>query len=182
MKIKTPFKTVHKNLMLTKLGDLFAYYKVSPRVIPISDKEKSERHKAQMSMLFAELEKYKDIHLEMYPRDMDLDKRFEVLEKDFSEETHGIASYYNGETKRLLENELGAVTQYEFILGVRIKNNLLNGSEDFKDVLKNAFGSVTDTLVNLLGFEKNISSEFLNALKAWNRSYLNKSKWLMVQD
>ncbi|MCC2441836.1 ATP-binding protein [Bacillus paranthracis] len=166
MKVKTPFKTVRKNLMLTKSGDLYAYYKMSPRVIPMSDKEKSERHKLQLSMLFAELEKYKDIHLEMYPRDMDLDKRFEVLEKDFGGETQVIGSYYNGETKRLLENELGSVTQYEFILGVRIKNNLLHGSEDFKDVLKNAFGSVTDTLVNLLGFEKNISDEFFERFES----------------
>lgn len=166
MKIKTPFKTVHKNLMLTRLGEIWAYFKVIPKVIPVVDMDKTESHKNQLSMLFGELVKYKDIHLEMYPKDMDLDKRFEVLEKDLSDDTKTIGSYYNSEAKRLLENELGAVTKYEFVLGVRIKNDLLHGSEDFKDVIKHAFGSVTDTLVSVLGLEKNISDEFFDRFES----------------
>ncbi|MFF0803098.1 hypothetical protein ACFYWK_20405, partial [Bacillus velezensis] len=160
MKLKTPIKTVHDNLMLTKSGEIYAYYRISPVVVPQSNKEKLEDHKAEFRILFKELEKYKDIHLEMYPQHMDLEQRFEYLEKDFHPSTLEIGRYYNRETINILENELGSVTQPDFILGVRLKGNLLEGSEDIKGVVRNAFTSVSDVLVNLLGLEREMTAEF----------------------
>ncbi|QPR70604.1 hypothetical protein I6G80_24530 (plasmid) [Bacillus licheniformis] len=86
--------------------------------------------------LFKELEKYKDIHLEMYPQYVDLEQRFGALEKDFHPSTLEIGRYYNREAMKLLNQELGRVTQPDFILGVRLKGNLLEGSEDIKGLSK----------------------------------------------
>ncbi|QHM08273.1 hypothetical protein C7M27_04298 (plasmid) [Bacillus subtilis] len=160
MKLKTPIKSVYDNLMLTKSGEIYAYYRISPVVVPQSNKEKLEDHKAEFRILFKELEKYKDIHLEMYPQHMDLEQRFGYLEKDFHPSTLEIGRYYNRETINILENELGSVTQPDFILGVRLKGNLLEGSEDIKGVVRNAFTSVSDVLVNLLGLEREMTAEF----------------------
>ncbi|MFC9414085.1 hypothetical protein ACFTR7_20805, partial [Bacillus velezensis] len=96
----------------------------------------------------------------MYPQHMDLEQRFEYLEKDFHPSTLEIGRYYNRETINILENELGSVTQPDFILGVRLKGNLLEGSEDIKGVVRNAFTSVSDVLVNLLGLEREMTAEF----------------------
>lgn len=160
MKLKTPIKSVHDNLMLTKSGEIYAYYRISPVVVPQSNKEKIEDHKAEFRILFKELEKYKDIHLEMYPQYVDLEQRFGALEKDFHPSTLEIGRYYNLEAMKLLNQELGRVTQPDFILGVRLKGNLLEGSEDIKGVVKNAFTSVADVLVNLLGMEREMTAEF----------------------
>lgn len=166
MKLKTPIKTIHKNLMLTKSGEIWAYYRIKPEVIPSSNYDKMEEQKVRFKLLFEELEKYKDIHLEMFPQQMNLEKRFEYIEKDFHPETAEIGRYYNKETIDLLEQELGAVTQHDFILGVRLKGNLLEGSEDMKEIVKNAFVSVTDNIVNWLGLEREMGGEFFDRFKA----------------
>ncbi|MGG3652589.1 ATP-binding protein [Bacillus pseudomycoides] len=162
MQLKSAFRDVYRNLMLTAKGDVIGLYKASPVMIPAADYEKVEDYKSNLAGMFAELQVYEDIHLEMYPLDMNLEERFAHLEKDFDETSQEIGRYYNSETIQLLEAELGSVTSYEFILTVRIRNNLLYGSEAITDVVKNAVGSVTDTLVQLMGLEKRISSEFFD--------------------
>ena len=165
MKLKTPLKTVHHNLMLTKSGDVWAYYQITPEVIPSSNLSKIEESKKRMEMLFETLEKYKDFHLEMYPRQLELEKRFSLMEQDFHSDTKEIGQYYNRETIHLLEQELGSITEYCFVLGVRIKGDLLEGSDDMKDVVKNTFMSVTDTIVNWLGLDREMSIEFFERFK-----------------
>ncbi|NPC90874.1 hypothetical protein HOO54_00965 [Bacillus sp. WMMC1349] len=100
-----------------KVGEIYAYYRISPVVVPQSNKEKIEDHKAEFRILFKELEKYKDIHLEMYPQYLDLEQRFGSLEKDFHPSTLEIGRYYNSEAIKLLNQELGRVTQPILFLG-----------------------------------------------------------------
>ncbi|WP_242281137.1 ATP-binding protein [Bacillus cereus group sp. BfR-BA-01347] len=174
MQLRSPFRDAHKNLMLTAKGDVIGFYKATPIMIPAADYEKAEDYKASFARLFAELQKYEDIHLEMYPLDMNLKERFASLEKDFDPQTKDIANYYSNETIQLLEAELGSVTKYEFILTVRIRSHLLYGSEDVTEIIKNAFGSVTDTFVNLLGWEKTISKEFYDRFEELEKEVFQK--------
>src|SRR5699024_8068127 len=166
MKLKTPLKTVHHNLMLTKSGDVWAYYQITPEVIPSSNTAKIEENKTRMKMLFEELERYKDFHLEMYPRQIELEKRFSMMEQDFHDSTKDIGHYYNNETIHLLQQELGLITENCFVLGVRIKGDLLEGSDDMKDVVKNTFMSITDTMVHWLGLDRDMSSEFFERFES----------------
>src|SRR5699024_6360682 len=69
-------------------------------------------------------------------------------------------------TIHLLEQELGSITDNCFILGVRMKGNLLEGSDDMKDVVKNTFMSITDTMVNWLGLDRDMSDEVFERFKA----------------
>src|SRR5699024_3620567 len=160
MKLKTPMKQIYKNLLLTVSGDIWAYYRIMPEVIPPSDNKKVEDNKAKVRSMLEDISRYKDFHLEMYPRQMNLQKRFEAIENDFSEDTREIGEYYNDESIDILEDELGIVTEYDFIIGVRLKTQLLTDSDDFKQVAKDAITSVGDTLSNWLGLEREVSSEF----------------------
>ncbi|NPC90871.1 hypothetical protein HOO54_00950 [Bacillus sp. WMMC1349] len=117
MKLKTPIKSLHNNLMLTKSGEIYAYYRISPVVVPQSNKEKIEDHKAEFRILFKELEKYKDIHLEMYPQYLDLEQRFGSLEKDFHPSTLEIGRYYNSEAIKLLIKSLVVLLNRILFLG-----------------------------------------------------------------
>src|SRR5699024_5619682 len=71
-----------------------------------------------------------------------------------------IVEYYNQESLEILEDELGLVTEYEFVIGVRLKSQLLSDSDDFKQVAKDALTSVTDTISNWLGLEREVSGDF----------------------
>ncbi|MEH7217028.1 ATP-binding protein [Bacillus toyonensis] len=174
MQLQSAFRDVHKNLMLTPRGDILGLYKASSTMIASTDEEKVEEYKKFHAKMFAQLQKYEDIHLHMYPRNMNLEERFEKLLMDFDEESREVGEFYNQETIQILNNELGTVTEYEFLLTVRIQNNLLHGSEAMTDVLKNAVGSVTDTIIRFVGLEKNISQEFLERFEKLERDVFSK--------
>ncbi|MCY7895632.1 VirB4-like ATPase ConE [Bacillus spizizenii] len=160
MRLKTPMKAIHKNLLLTRTGDVWAYYRIKSNSIPMQNKEKVESYKKKWQHLFEEITSYEDFHLMMYPSEYELEKRFEDLETDIAADAMDVARYYNEETVRLLEQRLGRLIKYDFILGVKLKSSLVNISVELKDNILSFFNTATDTVVKMLGWEQNVSTSF----------------------
>ncbi|XRL87518.1 VirB4-like ATPase ConE [Bacillus subtilis] len=160
MRLKTPMKAIHKNLLLTRTGDVWAYYRIKSNSIPMQNKEKVESYKKKWQHLFEEVTSYEDFHLMMYPSEYELEKRFKDLETDIAADAMDVARYYNEETVRLLEQRLGRLTKYDFILGVKLKSSLVNISVELKDNILSFFNTATDTVVKMLGWEQNVSTSF----------------------
>ncbi|MES9768814.1 VirB4-like ATPase ConE [Bacillus altitudinis] len=160
MRLKTPMKAIHKNLLLTRTGDVWAYYRIKSNSIPMQNREKVESYKKKWQHLFEEITSYEDFHLMMYPSEYELEKRFEDLETDIAADAMDVARYYNEETVRLLEQRLGRLTKYDFILGVKLKSSLVNISVELKDNILSFFNTATDTVVKMLGWEQNVSTSF----------------------
>ncbi|WEY95113.1 VirB4-like ATPase ConE [Bacillus subtilis] len=160
MRLKTPMKAIHKNLLLTRTGDVWAYYRIKSNSIPMQNREKVESYKKKWQHLFEEITSYEDFHLMMYPSEYELEKRFKDLETDIAVDAMDVARYYNEETVRLLEQRLGRLTKYDFILGVKLKSSLVNISVELKDNILSFFNTATDTVVKMLGWEQNVSTSF----------------------
>ncbi|MDU7577945.1 MAG: VirB4-like ATPase ConE [Bacillus subtilis] len=160
MRLKTPMKAINKNLLLTRTGDVWAYYRIKSNSIPMQNKEKVESYKKKWQHLFEEITSYEDFHLMMYPSEYELEKRFKDLETDIAADAMDVARYYNEETVRLLEQRLGRLTKYDFILGVKLKSSLVNISVELKDNILSFFNTATDTVVKMLGWEQNVSTSF----------------------
>ncbi|MCX2810550.1 VirB4-like ATPase ConE [Bacillus sp. ChL18] len=160
MRLKTPMKAIYKNLLLTRTGDVWAYYRIKSNSIPMQNKEKVESYKKKWQHLFEEITSYEDFHLMMYPSEYELEKRFKDLETDIAADAMDVARYYNEETVRLLEQRLGRLTKYDFILGVKLKSSLVNISVELKDNILSFFNTATDTVVKMLGWEQNVSTSF----------------------
>ncbi|MEC0793938.1 ATP-binding protein [Bacillus licheniformis] len=160
MKLKTPMKAIHKNLLLTRTGDVWAYYRIKSNSIPMQNKEKVNAYKKKWQHLFEEITSYEDFHMMMYPSEYELDKRFKDLESDIADDALDVARYYNEETVRLLEQRLGRLTKYDFIFGIKLKNSLVNISMEIKDNILSLFNTATDTVVKMLGWEQNVSTAF----------------------
>ncbi|MGG5774056.1 VirB4-like ATPase ConE [Bacillus subtilis] len=160
MRLKTPMKAIYKNLLLTRTGDVWAYYRIKSNSIPMQNKEKVESYKKKWQHLFEEITSYEDFHLMMYPSEYELEKRFKDLETDIAADAMDVSRYYNEETVRLLEQRLGRLTKYDFILGVKLKSSLVNISVELKDNILSFFNTATDTVVKMLGWEQNVSTSF----------------------
>lgn len=126
----------------------------------MQNKEKVESYKKKWQHLFEEITSYEDFHLMMYPSEYELEKRFKDLETDIAADAVDVARYYNEETVRLLEQRLGRLTKYDFILGVKLKSSLVNISVELKDNILSLFNTATDTVVKMLGWEQNVSTSF----------------------
>lgn len=139
---------------------MWAYYRVKSQSIPMQNKKVVESYKRNWKMFFEELTTYKDFHLMMYPQEYRLDERFDDLRQDFADDAYEMADYYATETVSLLNQRLGGVTKSDFILGVKLKSESVKVDANLKENVFSLFSTATDTIINLLGWEQNVSASF----------------------
>lgn len=160
MNLETPMKSIFNNLILTRSGDVWAYYRIKSSSIPSQNRSKIEEYKDKWTSFYEEITEYEDFHLMMYPSEFDLEGRLNVLKKDIHEDAFDVASYYMQETVSVMDQRLGRLTKPDFIIGIKLNKTLLSMDADMKDNLVSMFDKATDTVVNMLGWEQDISSEF----------------------
>lgn len=153
MKLQTPMRAIQGNLLLTKNGSCWAYYHVPSVTIADNDREAKEAYKRELQLIFKELGKFHELHLQLLPQDLRLRERFDELEKDFDEDMRSIGRRYNERTISILTEELKQVTGYAFVLGVKLKNQLVTSEQGFKDSAIQAVDSVTNQALNWLNVE-----------------------------
>ncbi|MFJ8735854.1 ATP-binding protein [Bacillus altitudinis] len=147
-------------MILTRSGDVWAYYRIKSSSIPSQNRSKIEEYKDKWTSFYEEITEYEDFHLMMYPSEFDLEGRLNVLKKDIHEDAFDVASYYMQETVSVMDQRLGRLTKPDFIIGIKLNKTLLSMDADMKDNLVSMFDKATDTVVNMLGWEQDISSEF----------------------
>lgn len=178
--LKFPLKRTYENIMLTDNGSIYSYYKLSPEIISRANLSQKKEYKNKFVSLLDDLVKYKDIHLKMLPKNMNLTERFEILANDYDDNYREVAEYYGREAISLLEQELNQITRYEFYIGVRI-DKVYSEMEDIKDTIKNAFNSVTDKIANSLGYDIQTSDKYFNQFETVEKSVFNALRLFEVR-
>lgn len=176
---KFPLKRTYKNILLTKNGTIYAYYKLIPEIISRANLLEQEKYKRKFNSILDDLVKYNDIHIQMLPKNMNLEERFEILKNDFDENFKNVSNYYSYETINILKSELGTISQYEFYIGVRLDGIVIN-SENVTDTLKNTVNKATDILANLFGYEIEVTDEFFNNFKEIEKKVYNELELINI--
>lgn len=169
MALETPMKHVKENLLFTKSGQCWAYYVVTPNYLHEGNHIQSEEHKKNMQLLFFKLSKFTDIHLQMFPSEMRIEERFADLEKDYDPNMLDVGRYYNQRALNVLRDELINISEYTFIIGVRITNTTLTSETTVKELVGNSAFNVNNKLVNWFGFEKEIDQKEYDSYKESER-------------
>lgn len=160
VKLTLPQKMIHKNLLLTTEGDIWAYYKIPSQYIANQNKEQKQKSKDLWAFVINSLQKYEDLHFEMYPPKRDLSAQFNELKEDFAPDNATIGEYYANETVRMLEREMGQISYSAFVLGVKLKDSFM--SESLKEALREGYEAVTNRLMGMLGFDMETDSSFFD--------------------
>ncbi|WP_305047342.1 hypothetical protein [Geomicrobium sp. JCM 19055] len=100
----------------------------------------------------------------MYPQEYRLEERFEDLGYDVATDSEQMADYYLEETVQILNGRLGKVTKNDFILGMRLKTESVKVDAELKENVFSMFSTATDTIINLLGWEQDVSASFFSAI------------------
>ncbi|QQK79509.1 ATP-binding protein [Salicibibacter cibi] len=158
--VQTPMKTMYRNLLLTRGGDVWAYHRIKAKSIPKQNEKEVESYKKRWREFLQELTKYQDFHFMMYPQEYQLHERFENLKQDVALDTEDMANYYLDETESLLGQRLGTVTKSDFIVGVRLRADMVRIDADVKENMMSMLSTATDTIVNLLGWEQEVTTSF----------------------
>lgn len=175
--LRFPLRKTYNNMLLTKDGKMWAYYKISPKIISRANKKEQEQYKKNFTKVLDNLTRYKDIHFQMLPKDMKLEERFKELEKDFDKEFFEVAKYYSEETIHLLKQEFGMVTQYDFYVGVRLDVSSENNKSLFKEVIV----KTESVFINLLNLEKKVLDEYFEKYDYIERKALEELSVLDVR-
>lgn len=149
---------------------MWAYYRIKSKSIPIQNKKIVERYKKDWKQFFEEITKYEDYHLKMYPQDLRLKDRLKDLSYQLSSDSEDVGLYYLDETQNILNARLGNLTKNDFIVGVKLKNEMIRLDADIKENAFNVFATVTDKVVNVLGWEQNVPVSFFNQFKELEES------------
>uniref|UniRef100_UPI00403F923F ATP-binding protein n=1 Tax=Oceanobacillus sp. FSL K6-2867 TaxID=2954748 RepID=UPI00403F923F len=160
VKLKPAIKTIRNNMLLTRTGDVLAYYRIKSESIPIQNKKVVENYKRKWRRFFEEVTEYEDFHLKMYPQEFRLRERFNDLSLDLSKDSEDVGLYYLGETENILTSRLGNMTKNDFIIGIKLKNAFVKLDESLKENAFSIFSNVTDAFVNLIGWEQNVPAFF----------------------
>ncbi|MEK4303710.1 ATP-binding protein [Oceanobacillus sp. FSL K6-0251] len=131
----------------------------------MQNKKVVESYKKDWKRFFEEISPYEDYHLRMYPQNLRLSERFEDLSYHLSNDSEDVGKYYLDETENILNARLGKMTKNDFIVGIKLKNEMIKLDADIKENAFNIFSNVTDKLVNLMGWEQNVPISFFNQFK-----------------
>ncbi|HDA7257971.1 TPA: ATP-binding protein [Staphylococcus aureus] len=168
MNLKAPYAGLRDNLLLTKTGEVWAYYRVRSESISTANYDAKEESKKRMRYFLESIKGYQDFHFEMYDHDLDLRNKFKEISKDFDDEAFNVAEYYSKETIDVLEQELQMITHNSFVMGVKIRE-LADDVVTLKEILKSTLSDTAERIVSNFGFDVNLDDKILDKYKTFER-------------
>lgn len=168
MLYKTPCKLIQDNLMLTQNGQIWAYFKVKPQQIPLSNTEMIENHKRNWRDTISDLKKYKDFHISTYPIYLSIEDRIKHIRNDVHEDYEYTGNKYLDRQRDQLVEDIGTPTSNQLIIGVRLKHSI----DDVGDIAQSAMSAISDVtqkIFSMLGYESNKSHEVFEMIREENQ-------------
>ncbi|WP_204184789.1 ATP-binding protein [Mammaliicoccus sciuri] len=168
MMYKTPCKLIQDNLMLTNNGQIWAYYKIKPKQIPLANTEMIENHKKNWFNAIGELSRYKDIHISTYPTYLSIEERIKPIRNDIHEDYEYTGNRYLDRQKEELTEQIGTPTSNQLVMGVRLKQSI----DDVGDIAESAMSAISDVtqkIFGLLGYQSNKAHEVFETVEEENR-------------
>ncbi|MCK8605648.1 ATP-binding protein [Leuconostoc citreum] len=142
IKYENPVVQYQDNLLLTTIGDVWAYYQIKPVQLNVANQADKDEYKRSLVSVLERLQKYDDIDMKLLPVNMGLKQRIQGTSADWADDLKDVAQYYLGqETVDILESEFNPVVQDEFFIGVKLKNNNID------DSLKERFQFASDLIL-----------------------------------
>lgn len=161
---QSPLKMIHENLILTKEGYVWAYYRIVPQETNFNNREKLESYKRKWTNVFRKtLPRFKEFEFFMIPKDKQLASRFEMLQPDLAKDSFLLGTSYMNRTIEKLRSELGEITSPEFVLGVRLSDVYSNDNP--VETVKRVADDVSDSVLLWLGKKQPVDMEILLKVK-----------------
>ncbi|ORI02833.1 AAA family ATPase [Mammaliicoccus sciuri] len=168
MNLKSPYAGLKNNMLLTKSGEVWAYYRIRSEAISTANYEAKEESKKRMKYFLESIKGYKDFHFEMYDHDLDLRNKFKEISKDFDDEAFDVGDYYSQETINVLEQELQMITHNSFVMGVKIRE-LADDSVTLKEIMKSTLSETAERFVSNFGFDVQLDEHILERYQSFER-------------
>ena len=171
VKYENPVITTSGNLLLTTLGDVWAYYKVKPFQLNVANAEDKNTYFSYFVDALERLQKYEDVSFTVLPADMDLEGRIKGTAPDWATDLGNIPEYYLGQEQLgILNSEFKPAVIDEFYIGVKLKNT--NFDDTVRDKLKQTSDFFIRRVAETLRFQIQYNDEFFKRYEVMNDDVL----------
>ncbi|WP_273715789.1 ATP-binding protein, partial [Leuconostoc mesenteroides] len=159
------------NLLLTTIGDVWAYYQLKPFQINVANAQDKGNFKETFVDVFERLQKYDDVDLKLIPVDMDLAGRIQGTSPDWAEDIADVAQYYMGQEEvDILESEFKPAIRDEFYIGVKLKNTSVG--DDLRDKFQFATDLILRRLAETMRYQVKFDDKFFERYQTMNDDVL----------
>ncbi|MGO2539355.1 MAG: ATP-binding protein, partial [Leuconostoc mesenteroides] len=167
VKYENPVVQYQDNLLLTTVGDVWAYYQLNPFQINVANAQDKQSFKESFIDVFERLQKYDDVDLKLIPADMDLSGRIQGTSPDWAKDIADVAQYYMGQEEvNILESEFQPAIRDEFYIGVKLKNT--NVGDDLKDKFQFATDLILRRLAETMRYQVKFDAQFFERFATMN--------------
>ena len=171
VKYENPVVQYQDNLLLTTIGDVWAYYQLKPFQINVANAQDKSNFKETFVDVFERLQKYDDIDLKLIPVDMDLAGRIQGTSPDWAKDIADVAQYYMGQEEvDILESEFKPAIRDEFYVGVKLKNTSVG--DDLKDKFQFATDLILRRLAETMRYQVKFDDKFFERYQTMNDDVL----------
>lgn len=171
VKYENPVVQYQDNLLLTTIGDVWAYYQLKPFQINVANAQDKSNFKETFVDVFERLQKYDDVDLKLIPVDMDLAGRIQGTSPDWAKDIADVAQYYMGQEEvDILESEFKPAIRDEFYVGVKLKNTSVG--DDLKDKFQFATDLILRRLAETMRYQVKFDDKFFERYQTMNDDVL----------
>ncbi|QIL49921.1 conjugal transfer protein [Weissella coleopterorum] len=171
IKYENPVIEYNENLVLTRTGEVWAYFKIKPFQINVANIEEKRAYKSTLTDVLERLQKYEDVDLKLLPADMDLAGRIQGTHEDWAKDLSDVAEYYLGQEEvNMLQAEFKPAVIDEFYIGVKLRATAIG------DGIKEQFANASDLLVkrvaDMMKFQVKFDDDFFKRYEVMNTDVL----------
>ncbi|WP_273750444.1 ATP-binding protein [Leuconostoc mesenteroides] len=171
VKYENPVVQYQNNLLLTTIGDVWAYYQLKPFQINVANAQDKSNFKETFVDVFERLQKYDDVDLKLIPVDMDLAGRIQGTSPDWAKDIADVAQYYMGQEEvDILESEFKPAIRDEFYIGVKLKNTSVG--DDLRDKFQFATDLILRRLAETMRYQVKFDDKFFERYQTMNDDVL----------
>ncbi|GLX33815.1 hypothetical protein Lmede01_17930 [Leuconostoc mesenteroides subsp. dextranicum] len=171
VKYENPVVQYQDNLLLTTIGDVWAYYQLKPFQINVANAQDKSNFKETFVDVFERLQKYDDVDLKLIPVDMDLAGRIQGTSPDWAKDIADVAQYYMGQEEvDILESEFKPAIRDEFYVGVKLKNTSVG--DDLKDKFQFATDLILRRFAETMRYQVKFDDKFFERYQTMNDDVL----------
>ncbi|MFG5501720.1 conjugal transfer protein, partial [Enterococcus faecalis] len=119
MKLEYPLsRNSYKNIVLTKENQAIAYYRIRSETVGLTDFEKKKKTKKKVARTLKRLQENEGFEIVLLPVNADIRGKMGGMRQLIDKENHGVAVDKLMKTAQYLENEIGMVYEYIWLIGV----------------------------------------------------------------
>lgn len=166
MKLEYPLKKEQqKNMVLTKEKTVIAYYRIKSETVMLTDIEKKLKTKKKVARALTRLKANNGFEINLLPVNADIRGKMGAMRKLVDPLNHAVAVDKLMKTAEMLEEEMGMVYEYVWVIGVPLVKK--DEAADLKETISNAVNNVSESVVKGLGFDIALEEQ-------WSEEYRNQ--------